>query len=148
MCVSFLYIDPPPSFCVGWLEIRLKSIISFGWVGFWVRFYNRRWQYNTVTHTIIPALPKGAVIVCASAYNNPHTMGACALRCIVYISTHMATESAPFTYLFTYFAYISDISLTTCGILTKQQSPCRETRALLSYREVGVERFELPTSSL
>ena len=69
-------------------------------------------------------------------------------RCIVYISTHMATESDPFTYLFTYFAYISDISLTTCGILTKQQSPCRETRALLSYREVGVERFELPTSSL
>ena len=148
MCVRFIISTLPPSFCVGGLGIRLKSIISFGWVRLWVRLYNRAWQYNTGTHTIIPALPKGAVIVCASAYNNPHTMGACALRCIVYISTHMATESAPFTYLFTYFAYISDISLTTCGILTKQQSPCRETRALLSYREVGVERFELPTSSL
>ena len=144
MCVSFLLIDPPPSFMVRGLSFRLKSIIPFGWVG----FYNRAIQYNTGTHTIIPALPKGAVIVCASVYNNPHTMGACVLKRIVYISTHMPTESAPFTYLFTYFAYISDISLTTCGILTKQQSPCRETRALLSYREVGVERFELPTSSL
>ena len=71
----------------------------------------------------------------------------CLCLLIKKLHSHICNNIA-FTYLFTYFAYISDISLTTCGILTKQQSPCRETRALLSYREVGVERFELPTSSL
>ena len=34
MCVSFLYIDPPPSFAVGWLSFRLKSISWIELVGF------------------------------------------------------------------------------------------------------------------
>ena len=46
--------------------------------------------------------------------------------------------------LFNYIRYKSD----NLWHIYQSKSPCRETRALLSYREVGVERFELPTSSL
>ena len=60
----------------------------------------------------------------------------------------MPTESAPVPIKVYPISHYSRYKFDNLWHIYQSKSPCRETRALLSYREVGVESFELPTSSL
>ena len=75
MCVPLISLTVPPSFCVWWLGIRLRSInwIELSWKvckGVSLPLYIRAYSYNITTHNSWPLWVRSECVLC---YNSTDT---------------------------------------------------------------------------